>query len=102
MAPSSEPGEGAHTDHTEAALLLRRSILRELTRLQNTRTKKLLERRYERYRETGSTRSHVRGTLERRLAHLFDRVGGARDRLLRRSSSFRRRADYGEHPDIPV
>jgi acetyl-CoA carboxylase carboxyl transferase subunit beta len=98
----SEPGEGAHTDHTEAALLLRRSILRELTRLQNTRTKKLLERRYERYRETGSTRSHVRGTLERRLAHLFDRVGGARDRLLRRSSSFRRRADYGEHPDIPV
>ena len=60
------------------------------------------ERRYERYREIGSTRSWLRGTLERRLAHLFDRIGGIRDRLHSRSSNIRRRVDFGDHPDIPV
>lgn len=98
----SEPGDGAHTDHLEAALLLRRSILRELTRIQRMRTKKLLEKRYERYREIGSTRSWLRGTIERRLAHLFDRMGGIFDRLRNRSNAFRRLADFGDHPDIPV
>jgi acetyl-CoA carboxylase carboxyl transferase subunit beta len=97
-----EPGDGAHTDHNEAAMLLRRSVLRELTRIQRSRPKKLLERRYERYREMGSTRSWLRGTLERRLAHLFDRIGGMRDRLRFRSSNVRKRMDFGDHPDIPV
>jgi acyl-CoA carboxylase subunit beta len=97
-----EPGDGAHVDHTEAALLLRRSILRELTRIEKTRAKRRLERRYERYREIGSTRSWLRGTMERRLAHLFDRIGGMRDRLRARSSNLRRRVEFGDHPDIPV
>ncbi len=97
-----EPGEGAHVDHTEAALLLRRAILRELTRVQRTRTKRRLEQRYQRYREIGSTRSRLRGTVERRLAHLFDRMGGMRDRLRSRSSNLRRRVEFGDHPDIPV
>jgi acetyl-CoA carboxylase alpha subunit len=98
----SEPGDGAHTDHNEAAMLLRRSILRELTRIQRVRTKRLLERRYERYRQIGSTHSWLRGTLERRLAHLFDRTGGTLDRLRGRSTNLRRRVDFGDHPDIPV
>jgi acetyl-CoA carboxylase alpha subunit len=97
-----EPGDGAHTNHEEAAMLLRRSILRELTRLQRTRPKRRLERRYERYREIGSTRSWVRGTLERRMAHLLDRIGGAIDRFRGRSSYVRRRMDFGDHPDIPL
>lgn len=98
----SEPGDGAHTDHNEAALLLRRSILRELTRIQRIRPKKLLERRYDRYRELGSTRSRLRGTLERRLAHLFDRIGGMRNRLRFRKSNVRKRMDFDDYPDIPV
>jgi len=97
-----EPGDGAHTDHLEAALLLRRGILRELTRTQGLRTKTRLERRYNRYREVGSTRSWLRGTFERRMAHLLDRLGGMRDRLRSRSSNLRRRVDFGDHPDIPV
>jgi acetyl-CoA carboxylase carboxyl transferase subunit beta len=96
-----EPGEGAHTDHTEAALLLRRSIVRELTRVQRMRARRRLQRRYERYRGIGSTRSWVRGTLERRFAHLLDRVGGAWDRM-RGRSSLRRRIEFGDNPDIPV
>ncbi|MEX1104136.1 MAG: hypothetical protein WED87_07790, partial [Dehalococcoidia bacterium] len=86
----------------EAALLLRRALIRELTRLQRMREKRRLERRYDRYREVGSTRSWLRGTLERRVAHLTDRMGGAWDRFRDRSLSSRRRMDFDEHPDIPV
>ncbi|MCZ2108322.1 MAG: acetyl-CoA carboxylase carboxyl transferase subunit beta [Dehalococcoidia bacterium] len=96
-----EPGEGAHTDHTEAALLLRRAILRELTRVQRVRQKTRLEQRYARYRQMGSTRSRIRGRLERRMAHLADRLGGMRDRLLRRSNPFWHRGDFGD-TDIAV
>jgi acetyl-CoA carboxylase alpha subunit len=98
----AEPGEGAHTDHGEAALLLRRALIRELTRLQRMREKRRLERRYDRYREVGSTRSWLRGTMERRVAHLTDRMGGAWDRFRDRSLASRRRMDFDEHPDIPV
>lgn len=97
-----EPGDGAHTDHGEAASLLRRAILRELTRIQRTKPKKLVEQRYTRYRQIGSTRSWVRGRLERRFAHLLDRIGGLRDRVRGRSSNIRRRVEFGDHPDIPV
>jgi acyl-CoA carboxylase subunit beta len=98
----TEPGDGAHTDHAEAALLLRRAILRELTRVQRLRAKTRMDRRYARYREIGSTRSWLRGRLERRLAHFFDRLGGMRNRLLRRPAPFGRRGDYGDEPHIPV
>lgn len=97
-----EPGDGAHTDHAEAAQLLRRSILRQLIGLQRMRTKRLLERRYQRYRQMGSTHSWVRGRLERQLAHLSDRLGGMVDRVRNRSAIVRRRVDFGEEPDIPV
>lgn len=94
-----EPGEGAHTNHAEAAALLRRAITRELARLRRMRQKRRLEARYARYRETGSTRSRIRGRLERRWAHLQDRIGGALDRL--RGRAFRRRADFPDE-GIPV
>jgi acetyl-CoA carboxylase carboxyl transferase subunit beta len=97
-----EPGEGAHTDHGEASLLLRRALIREITRLQRMREKRRLERRYDRYREVGSTRSWLRGTVERRVAHLTDSLGGAWDRFRDRSLASRRRMDFDEHPDIPV
>ncbi len=96
-----EPGEGAHTDHAETALLLRRAILRELSRIQRTRPKRRLEQRYSRYRHIGSTRSWLRGRLERRMAHLTDRLGGFKDRL-RDRSTVRRRYDYEDQTDFPV
>jgi len=96
-----EPGEGAHTDHAETALLLRRAILRELSRVQRVRSKRRLEQRYARYRQIGSTRSWIRGRLERRFAHLGDRIGGFKDRIQDRST-LRRRMDYGDETDIPV
>jgi len=96
-----EPGDGAHTDHAEAAQILRRSILRNLVPLQRIRTRARLEQRYTRYRQIGSTHSWLRGTLERRFAHLADRIGGAVGRVKNRSSIVRR-ADFADEPDIPV
>ncbi|WP_322795411.1 carboxyl transferase domain-containing protein [Tepidiforma sp.] len=95
-----EPGEGAHTDHAAAAALLRRAVLRELARLRRKRGSRRLEERYSRYRELGSTRSWLRGRIERRLAHLQDRMGSWFDRL--RGRAFRRRADYPDDAGIPV
>lgn len=95
-----EPGDGAHTDHGEAAMLLRRSILRTLARIQREKGRRRVERRYARYRQIGSTRSWVRGRMERQLAHLQDRFGGMADRL--RGRTLRRRPDFGDERDIPV
>jgi acetyl-CoA carboxylase carboxyl transferase subunit beta len=97
-----EPGEGAHTDPEEMAHLVRRAVLRELTRLQAMRPKKRLSRRFERYRQAGDTRAWVRGTAERRLAHLFDRLGGIWDRLRGRPRDWRRRSEYGDSGGIPI
>ncbi|MEO6397667.1 MAG: carboxyl transferase domain-containing protein [Tepidiformaceae bacterium] len=98
----SEPRDGAHADHAEAAELLRRGILRELNAIRRMRPKRRLARRYARYREIGSTRSWLRGRLERQMAHLFDRLGGMSDRLRSRGTAGARRMDFGDHPDIPV
>lgn len=95
-----EPGEGAHTDHAEASALLRRAIVRELARLRRARTKRRLEQRYARYREMGSTRSWLRGRLERRWAHLQDRLGGMLSRLHGRALG--RRLEYPDDGSIPV
>jgi len=97
-----EPGDGAHTDHAEAAQLLRRSILRQLLAIQKMRPKRRLEKRYQRYRQLGSTHSWLRGRLERRMAHLTDRLGGMVDRVRNRSAIVRRRVEFGDEPDIPV
>jgi acetyl-CoA carboxylase carboxyl transferase subunit beta len=97
-----EPADGAHTNHEEAALLLRRAIMRELTRLQAMREKARLDARYRRYRGIGDTRSWLRGTVERRLAHLSDRAWGLWDRVRGTPSELRRRdGSHGEVTDIP-
>ncbi len=93
-----EPGDGAHTNHTEASLLVRRSILRALTDLRRTKPKKRLEKRRDRYRGIGSTRSAVRGRVERRLAHFIDRVELLFDRKRRRA----RKAQRDTYDDIVV
>jgi acetyl-CoA carboxylase carboxyl transferase subunit beta len=95
-----EPGEGAHSNADEAAAILRRAILRELVRVQEMNPQRRLSRRHDRYRHTGSTRARMRGTLERRLAHIADRIGATVDRIRRRNA--RRRMEPGESSEIPV
>lgn len=97
-----EPGEGAHSNPEEAAAILRRAILRELVRAGEMNPRRRLRNRHERYRHMGSTRARLRGTLERRLAHVTDRLGSmfgkSRERRLNRT----RRREPGAGGDIPV
>lgn len=88
-----EPGEGAHTNHDEAALLLRRFVVRALTAIQRERPKRRLRRRRERYRNAGATHAWVRGRLERRTADLTDRLGGWAARMARRARESARLAE---------
>ncbi len=91
-----EPGDGAHTDPVETARVLQRAIVRNLVSLQRERPKRRMENRYARYREVGSTHSKLRGRLDRRFAHLADRIGTLRDRLRRRN-----RVRATDFTDIP-
>lgn len=95
----AEPGEGAHTDPDDTALFLRRALLSQLIALHTMRDNKRLEARFNRYREAGSTRAWLRGSVERRFAHLGDRVAALRDRLKRKRKPSQ---DPAEPPDIPV
>ncbi len=95
-----EPGEGAHTNHVEASLLVRRGIVRALTDIRGTKPAKRLAQRYERYRNVGSARTSVRGRLERQLAHFVDRAERLLDWGRRRSGT--KRTTAADSHDIPV
>jgi acetyl-CoA carboxylase carboxyl transferase subunit beta len=97
----SEPAEGAHTDPEETAQLISRAVLQQLTSLRRKRTKALLEARYQKYRDMGSTHGGVLGRFDRRFAHLQDRAGGAIARLRRQPRGYRRWGDQGDQPQIP-
>lgn len=93
-----EPGDGAHTNHDEASLLLRRSVVRALTAIQSERPRRRLNRRRDRYRNTGKTHSWVFGRIERRLADLADRFIHWRRRT---GVNPRRASRLAETPDDP-
>ena len=93
-----EPGEGAHTNHDEASLLLRRSVVRSLTAIQRERPRRRLNRRRDRYRNTGDTHAWVRGRIERRIADLTDRFAHWRRRM---GSQPRRTPRHAETPADP-
>ncbi len=95
-----EPGEGAHTNHDEAALLLRRFVVRSLTAIQRERPRRRLNRRQDRYRNTGETHAWVRGRVERRLADLTDRFTHWRRRLGRQPRRAPRLAETPADPEI--
>ncbi len=95
-----EPGEGAHTNHDEATLLLRRFVVRSLTAIQRDRPKRRLARRQERYRNTGDTHAWVRGRVERRFADLSDRFAHWRRRMARRPQRAARLAETPADPEI--
>jgi acetyl-CoA carboxylase carboxyl transferase subunit beta len=97
-----EPAPGAHTDHDQTALRIERHIRRELTQLARVPDRRRLRNRLERYRATGATRSGILGTLERRIAHLVDRLAGAWNRLRRRSPLIDRWSGAIEDLDIAV
>jgi len=60
-----EPVQGAHSSPNEAARLLKRSLMRELSDLTNTNTNTLIRRRRKRFRNVGEYGSRFRTALKR-------------------------------------
>jgi acetyl-CoA carboxylase carboxyl transferase beta subunit/acetyl-CoA carboxylase carboxyl transferase alpha subunit len=60
-----EPDGGAHVDHDRAALLLRRAIREELAVLSAEPIRRLVQRRYERWRHVGKTTTAMAATAGR-------------------------------------
>lgn len=60
-----EPAGGAHTDHDEAARLLKSALLHTLTEIEAEKPQKLVARRYERYRETRGYANPLGATVAR-------------------------------------
>ncbi|MCS7295227.1 MAG: carboxyl transferase domain-containing protein [Chloroflexota bacterium] len=93
-----EPADGAHANRDEAIRLLRRALIRHLVDVQRQRPGRRLKQRWRRYRELGPVHTSVRGKLERRLAHLGERVTELRSRLRRRGPRYRN----DDVPGIPL
>ena len=89
-----EPPGGAHTQHDEAARLLRRTLLQEMVDLQSTSKRRLLSRRYKKFRNIGEYGSHFRAAITREVNGLQGRVATRVRRI-----AGRRRADADEPED---
>lgn len=62
-----EPEGGAHTNHHEAARLLKRNILRELADLQKLSKRSRHRKRYKKFRNIGEYSSFFRSTIAREV-----------------------------------
>jgi acetyl-CoA carboxylase alpha subunit len=78
-----EPSGGAHTDHQEAARLLKGAILRHLAELQPQPIRRVVALRYQRFRDFGHY-SNIRSAISQPVGKIRRRfVDGARGALAR-------------------
>ena len=62
-----EPTGGAHTNPDEAARQLRRTLLQELAELQSMSKRRMLKKRYEKFRNMGEYNSHYKTAITREV-----------------------------------
>ena len=78
----TEPEGGAHTDHHEAARLLKRALLQQLFEIQNSPKRKRLRERYKKFKDIGEYSSHFKNRISRELNFLqhsiADKIKGFR------------------------
>ncbi|MFQ5879154.1 MAG: carboxyl transferase domain-containing protein [Dehalococcoidia bacterium] len=84
-----EPSGGAHSDHDEAARLLKSVLLRELTEVQAQSLRKLLSARYRKFRHMGRY-SKLRTALYRPVGDLRRRIVDSAGAAVRRLLPLRR------------
>jgi acetyl-CoA carboxylase carboxyl transferase alpha subunit len=90
-----EPEDGAHSDHDEAAKLLKRALARAIEDLQGQRLRSILGHRRERYRKIGQDGHRFRAALRERLRRL-------RRRLRRRRAASAPQPPVEEEGPIPI
>ena len=78
----TEPEGGAHTDHYEAARLLKRALLQQLFEVQNSSKRKRLKERHKKFKDIGEYSSQIRNRISRELNYLqhsiTDKIKGFR------------------------
>ena len=90
----SEPPGGAHTNPDEASRGLRRALLQELATLQSGSKRRMLQRRYKKFRKMGEYSSHFRAAVTREVATLQGRM----KHIVRRRS--RKAIENGDLDDL--
>ena len=76
-----EPEVGAHTDHDEAARLLKNVLLRQLLELQQVPRSKLVKERYKKYRRIGEYSSYFRAAFSKDISDMQDLLQRSVSRL---------------------
>ena len=79
-----EPPGGAHTNPDEAARQLRRTLLQELAELQSMSKRRMLKKRYEKFRNMGEYSSHYKTAITREVNALRGFVATGVRRIARR------------------
>ena len=82
-----EPQGGAHRNPDEAARQLERILLRELAELQVSSIRRLLPRRYKKFRKMGEYSSHFRAAISKEANQLQNYVASGVQRLRRKSKN---------------
>ncbi|MXY22628.1 MAG: acetyl-CoA carboxylase carboxyl transferase subunit beta [Dehalococcoidia bacterium] len=83
----AEPPNGAHSDPDEAARLLHRAMVSELSALQSMTQKKLERDRYKKYRSMGEYSSRIRVKIAKEVNSLQNLVRAGWERLPRKRRS---------------
>ena len=79
-----EPPGGAHTNPDEAARQLRRTLLQELAELQSMSQRRMLKKRYDKFRNMGEYSSRYRAAITREVTALRGFVATGVKRIARR------------------
>jgi acetyl-CoA carboxylase carboxyl transferase subunit beta len=79
-----EPSGGAHTNPDEAARQLRRALLHEMADLQSISIRRIVGRRYKKFRKMGEYSSHFRSAITREVDALQGLVATGVKRIARR------------------
>lgn len=97
----AEPTGGAHADHEEAARLLREAVLAQLTQLQSTPVRRLVNNRYRKYRSFGRY-SNLRSALYHPVRKARGRLSEEARGLLGRWFPGIRQRPPDDSEDVPI
>lgn len=90
-----EPAGGAHTDHDEAARLLKNALVRELLQVQQSSGERLVKARYKKFRRMGEYSSYFRSAISQEVSQLQDLLHDTLEGLRHRFGSKEKQADRG-------
>ena len=78
----NEPHEGAHKNHYETVRMIKRSVVHDLSDLQNKSMRSIKRSRYKKFREIGEYTTNFKASINREATNLKDTVTDKMKRIL--------------------